>query len=120
MSDMVTTSRAVVDGAWPWEQPVAGAHRLRAARECLSRLRRLRRLSEVWSLFVATTVLLAGGYALLGSVAGGAPGAVIGAVAGVSVSALLYLAVDRAISGTRRHRRTARRQRHNPSRMKRR
>ncbi|MEU3344935.1 hypothetical protein ABZ723_08015 [Streptomyces sp. NPDC006700] len=61
-------------------------------------------LRGVWSLSALTTVMLAGGYAWLGSLVGGVPGALAGAAAGLVTSGGLYLAVNRAVSGPRRHR----------------
>ncbi|MFF3851266.1 hypothetical protein [Streptomyces sp. NPDC002328] len=100
MSEALGTSRAGADGAWPWEQSVTGARRLRAAR---------RRLSEAWSLSAVTTVLLAVGYGWLGSVAGGRSGALLGAVVGLALSALLRAVVDRAVSGANGRRTAGRR-----------
>ena len=62
------------------------------------------RLCRVWSLTVLTTVVLAGGYAWLGFFVGNEPGALIGAAVGLVTSGVLYLAVDRAVSGPRGHR----------------
>ncbi|GGV83598.1 hypothetical protein GCM10010512_29220 [Streptomyces thermoviolaceus subsp. thermoviolaceus] len=52
-------------------------------------------------LTAATLAVLAGGYGWLGFVVGGAPGALAGAAAGLALSGLLYLLVERAVSGPR-------------------
>ncbi|MFF1300367.1 MULTISPECIES: hypothetical protein [unclassified Streptomyces] len=49
----------------------------------------------------ATLAVLAGGYAWLGSVVGGLPGALLGCVAGLVLSGLLFLLVKSAVSGPR-------------------
>ncbi|MEU2990468.1 hypothetical protein ACPCAJ_32120 [Streptomyces griseoincarnatus] len=77
------------EGAWPWEPPVA-RRRGRAASG---------RLKGLWSLSVLTTVLVAGGYAWLGSLVGEGPGAVAGAVIGLGMSGGLHMTVDRVVSG---------------------
>ncbi|UXX91359.1 hypothetical protein N7U49_01490 [Streptomyces sp. AD2-2] len=92
MSEVLGASRTVADGAWPWEPAATERRGPRTAR---------RLLSEAWSLSVLTTGLLAGGYAWLGFLVAGTAGALFGAVAGLSTSALLHLLVNRAVSGPR-------------------
>ncbi|MFD3373832.1 MULTISPECIES: hypothetical protein [unclassified Streptomyces] len=49
----------------------------------------------------ATLMVLAGGYAWLGSVVAGLPGALLGCAAGLLLSGLLHLLVESAVSGPR-------------------
>ncbi|MFF7159731.1 hypothetical protein [Streptomyces sp. NPDC008139] len=53
---------------------------------------------------VAGTAVLSAGYGWLGAVLGGTPGAVAGAVLGLGLSALLFLLLDRAVTGRSRGR----------------
>ena len=80
---------------WPWEPDVS-----RITRSLSARIR----IGGAWPLTAATLAVLAvlvGGYGWLGSVVGGAPGALAGAAAGLTLSGLLYLLVGRAMSGPR-------------------
>ncbi|GHD77189.1 hypothetical protein GCM10010317_094740 [Streptomyces mirabilis] len=52
--------------------------------------------------------MLAVGYAWLGFVVEGVPGALVGCAAGLVLSGLLHLLVDSAVSGSRPARRTGR------------
>ncbi|MDX3746435.1 hypothetical protein [Streptomyces sp. AK08-02] len=73
---------------WPWdERPARQAGYGR--REC----------GLAWLLPVATVAVLAGGYGWLGEVVAGTIGAVIGCLAGLVACGLLYLMVNRAVSG---------------------
>lgn len=70
---------------WPWdEQPGRG---------------RTGSGGPAWLLPAATMAVLAGGYGWLGEVIAGTVGAVVGCLAGLVVSGLLYLFVERAVSG---------------------
>lgn len=73
----------------PWEQEAARAEPLRL------------RIGRVWPLGIATSVLPAAGYAWLGSVVNGLPGALVGCAAGLTLSGLLFLVVESAVSGPR-------------------
>ena len=85
---MTGTRRAAAQVAATWDEPPA---RGRAREKTGS--------DWSWQLPTATVALLAAGYGWLGEVAGGATGAVIGCLAGLAVSGLLYLLVNRATSG---------------------
>lgn len=85
---MTGTRRAAPQDAAPWDEPPGSGTRHSRARNDRS-----------WPLPTATVAVLAGGYGWLGDVAGGAAGAVLGCLAGLAVSGLLYLLVDRAMSG---------------------
>ncbi|WP_371650743.1 hypothetical protein [Streptomyces mirabilis] len=56
----------------------------------------------------ATLTVLAAGYAWLGFVVEGVPGALVGCAAGLVLSGLLHLLLDWAVSGPRPARRTVR------------
>jgi hypothetical protein len=77
---------------WPWEQEAAraGHHR--------------KWIGGAWPLGVATSVLLAAGYAWLGFVMDGPAGALVGCATGLVLSGLLFLVVESVISpgGVRR------------------
>ncbi|MFJ3633387.1 MULTISPECIES: hypothetical protein [Streptomyces] len=60
---------------------------------------------SVVPLTLLTTLLLAAGYGWLGMVADGPAGALIGAGAGLAVSAGIFVLVHRAVSGPARLRR---------------
>lgn len=75
---------------WPWEPEASRTTGTVSARI---------RIGGAWPLTAATLAVLAGGYGWLGSVVGGAPGALVGAAAGLTLSGLLYLLVGRAVSG---------------------
>ncbi len=53
----------------------------------------------MWPLPAATVAVLAAGYGRLGDVVAGTVGAVVGCLAAPAVSGLLYLLVERAVSG---------------------
>lgn len=82
-------SKAGTPRSWPWEQEAVRAEH------------RWPRIDGAWPLSAATLGVLAGGYAWLGSVVGGLPGALLGCVAGLVLSGLLFLLVESAVSGPR-------------------
>lgn len=81
---------------WPWEHEAARPEH------------RWTRIGGAWPLGVATLTVLAAGYAWLGFVVEGVPGALVGCAAGLVLSGLLHLLLDRAVSGPRPARRTVR------------
>lgn len=95
MAEALSRQVSVTEGTWPWERPVIRPRRWMAVGQ---------RLSRVWFLPLLTTVVLVGGYAWLGSVIGGAPGALVGAAAGLLISGGLHMTMNRAVSGPRGHR----------------
>lgn len=79
---------------WPWEQQDARAGHLGS------------RIGGAWLLTAATVAVLASGYAWLGSLVDGVPGALVGGASGLVLSGLLLLLVESAVSGSRKaHRR---------------
>ncbi|WP_328935033.1 MULTISPECIES: hypothetical protein [unclassified Streptomyces] len=70
---------------WPWDQE-SGRGRTGSG-------------GSAWLLPAATLAVLAGGYGWLGEVIAGMVGAVVGFLFGLVVSGLLYLLVERAVSG---------------------
>ncbi|MEU9543383.1 hypothetical protein [Streptomyces mirabilis] len=74
---------------WPWEQEAARPEH------------RWPRIGGAWPLGVATLTVLGAGYAWLGFVVAGVPGALVGCAAGLVLSGLLHLLVDSAVSGPR-------------------
>jgi molybdopterin biosynthesis enzyme len=85
---MARTRRKGEHTVWPWdEQPSRPAGYGRRGR------------GPAWLLPAATVAVLTGGYGWLGEVVAGAVGAAIGCLVGLAVSGLLYLLVDRAVSG---------------------
>lgn len=74
---------------WPWEQ------------ESTRSEHRWTRIGGAHPLGVATLAVLAGGYAWLGFVVKGVPGALVGCAAGLVLSGLLHLSVNSAVSGPR-------------------
>lgn len=75
---------------WPWDEQPARTAWFRRRGD-----------GRAWLLPAATVAVLAGGYSWLGNVAAGMPGSVIGCLAGLAVTALLYLFADWAVSGRR-------------------
>ncbi|MFD3307291.1 hypothetical protein [Streptomyces sp. NPDC058694] len=82
-------SKAGIPRSWPWEQDAVRAEHRRP------------RIDGAWPLGAATLMVLAGGYAWLGSVVVGLPGALLGCAAGLLLSGLLHLLVESAVSGPR-------------------
>ncbi|MGP2438338.1 hypothetical protein [Streptomyces sp. JW3] len=74
---------------WPWEE----SQGRRAAGH------RGKRSGPVWLLSAGTVALSAGGYAWLGAVTAGPPGAVVGCLVGLTLSGLLHVLVHRMVSG---------------------
>ncbi|GDY79741.1 hypothetical protein SAV31267_092260 [Streptomyces avermitilis] len=74
---------------WPWGQEAARAEPRR------------KRIGGAWPLGFATLAVLAAGYAWLGFVVEGVPGALVGCAAGLILSGLLCLLVDSAVSAPR-------------------
>ncbi|WP_158697332.1 hypothetical protein [Streptomyces hokutonensis] len=82
---MARTRRNGPHAVWPWDQQPS---RGRTASD-----------GSAWLLPATTVAVLAGGYGWLGEVIAGIVGAVIGCLFGLVVSGLLYLLVERAVSG---------------------
>ncbi|WP_405818631.1 hypothetical protein OG241_26830 [Streptomyces sp. NBC_01390] len=85
---MARTRRNRSHAVWPWDaQPSRSAGYGRRQR------------GLTWMLPAATVAVFAGGYGWLGEVVAGTGGAVIGCLVGLAACGLLYLLVDRAVSG---------------------
>ncbi|MEU6756537.1 hypothetical protein [Streptomyces sp. NPDC046685] len=91
MAGLPTGPEAMSSSPWPWDVPEP-RHRWKALGE--------RRIGGSGvSLTLLTTLLLAAGYGWLGTVADGPAGALIGAGAGLAMSAGIFFLVHRAVSG---------------------